>query len=313
MKLKDLSKKELRKYAKSLEKKLFSVEDNSSEWEDLAIHFIFEYAYLECLLKEIVNENEEESEDDEKDMSYGELKREIEDELKEAIKEVHFNMEKKSTTIAWTDGTYTSVKAQGEDVFTKEAGFITCVIKKLFGNKPFFNDIVRNMVDSARVTPVKEKQEPLSSKYGVATNLDSLRDSFNDFIIGHPVWVMTDYDETLRRYTSCVEDTVTEADDVTGFHFSNPSFYLPLEELGKTVFTCEADATKYLQKTKEMKEAMEDTITDTDASADADVIVSDPVVELKDTVEVKEALDTVKETKEKISKAKKEKETKSDK
>ncbi len=48
-----------------------------------------------------------------------------------------------ATTILWTDGTKTTVKCQGDDVFDKETGIALCYLKKMLGNKGNYNNIFR--------------------------------------------------------------------------------------------------------------------------------------------------------------------------
>ena len=48
-----------------------------------------------------------------------------------------------ATTILWTDGTKTTVKCQGDDVFDKEKGIGLCYLKKMLGNKGNYNNIFR--------------------------------------------------------------------------------------------------------------------------------------------------------------------------
>ena len=59
-----------------------------------------------------------------------------------------------ATTILWTDGTKTTVKCQGDDVFDKETGIALCYLKKMLGNQGNYNNIFREAMKLA----VKEKK-----------------------------------------------------------------------------------------------------------------------------------------------------------
>lgn len=56
-----------------------------------------------------------------------------------------------ATIIVWKDGTKTVVKCQDEDLgyFTPEAGIAIAIMKKIFGNKGNFNNILRRLVKGA--------------------------------------------------------------------------------------------------------------------------------------------------------------------
>lgn len=52
------------------------------------------------------------------------------------------------TIVIWKDGTKTIVRAQDGDKYDKEKGLALCVMKKVFGNKSKFNDILHEWVDT---------------------------------------------------------------------------------------------------------------------------------------------------------------------
>lgn len=52
------------------------------------------------------------------------------------------------TVVLWKDGTKTIVRAQDGDKYDKEKGLALCVMKKAFGNKSKFNDILHEWVDT---------------------------------------------------------------------------------------------------------------------------------------------------------------------
>lgn len=59
------------------------------------------------------------------------------------IKNVYFNDEKKTVHVIWKDGSHTQVRCDDQDAYSREAGLALCYMKKQFGNKGDFNDILR--------------------------------------------------------------------------------------------------------------------------------------------------------------------------
>lgn len=61
------------------------------------------------------------------------------------IKLVNFNPKKCVTTVKWSDGTITQVRAQEQlgDTYDPEMGMAMCICKKVFGNKGNFNEIFK--------------------------------------------------------------------------------------------------------------------------------------------------------------------------
>lgn len=57
------------------------------------------------------------------------------------IKKVIFN--DPATIVLWSDGSKTVVKCDPDDVFDPEKGLAIACMKKLFGNKGYYNDIFR--------------------------------------------------------------------------------------------------------------------------------------------------------------------------
>lgn len=55
-----------------------------------------------------------------------------------------------ATTILWKDGTKTTVKCQGDDVFNAETGIALCYLKKMLGNKVNYNNIFREAMKVAK-------------------------------------------------------------------------------------------------------------------------------------------------------------------
>lgn len=57
-----------------------------------------------------------------------------------------------ATIVFWRDGSKTVVKCNPEDTFDPEKGLAMACMKKLFGNKGYYNDIFRNWL------PEEEKE-----------------------------------------------------------------------------------------------------------------------------------------------------------
>lgn len=51
-----------------------------------------------------------------------------------------------ATIVIWNDGTKTVVKCQDGDEYDPEKGLALCCMKKMFGNKGKFNDVMRELV-----------------------------------------------------------------------------------------------------------------------------------------------------------------------
>ena len=62
-----------------------------------------------------------------------------------------------ATTILWKDGTKTTVKCQGDDVFNHETGIALCYLKKMLGNKGNYNNIFREAVKVAVTKEVRNE------------------------------------------------------------------------------------------------------------------------------------------------------------
>lgn len=65
------------------------------------------------------------------------------------IKKVYINEKKKTITILWTDDTNTTVTCQKGDTFDEEKGILACYMKKVFENRGYYNEIIRNAIKSA--------------------------------------------------------------------------------------------------------------------------------------------------------------------
>ena len=81
-----------------------------------------------------------------------------------------------ATTILWKDGTKTTVKCQGDDVFNHETGIALCYLKKMLGNKGNYNNIFR---EAMKVTDIREKAEELSPTEGGLSLYEAALKKFN--------------------------------------------------------------------------------------------------------------------------------------
>lgn len=79
---------------------------------------------------------------------------------KDDIKLVNFNPKKRVTTVKWSDGTITQVRAQEQlgDTYNPEMGMAMCICKKVFGNKGNFNEIFKKWL------PEGENEIDISNK-----------------------------------------------------------------------------------------------------------------------------------------------------
>lgn len=60
------------------------------------------------------------------------------------IKNVIFN--NPATIVQWSDGTKTVVKCQKGDTYSKETGLAMAILKKVYGNRGRYNDIISKWV-----------------------------------------------------------------------------------------------------------------------------------------------------------------------
>lgn len=65
--------------------------------------------------------------------------------LNTEIENVIFN--DPATIVYWGDGSRTVVKCQEGDTYDKEKGLALCVMKKVYGNKGHFNDIINTWIN----------------------------------------------------------------------------------------------------------------------------------------------------------------------
>lgn len=80
--------------------------------------------------------------------------------MKDDITLVNFNSKKRVTTVKWSDGTITQVRAQEQlgDTYDPEMGMAMCICKKVFGNKGNFNEIFKKWL------PEGENEIDISNK-----------------------------------------------------------------------------------------------------------------------------------------------------
>lgn len=65
---------------------------------------------------------------------------------KSNIKKVYFNKDKRTTTILWTDGGYTTVKCSKNDKWDEEKAIALCYMKKYFNNRGCYNEIFKQWI-----------------------------------------------------------------------------------------------------------------------------------------------------------------------
>ena len=69
------------------------------------------------------------------------------------IKKIVYNPP--ATIVFWNDGTKTVSKCESGDIYTKEMGFMLCVLKKKYGNKTF-HDMMEKYVYSLNEEPTPD-------------------------------------------------------------------------------------------------------------------------------------------------------------
>lgn len=63
------------------------------------------------------------------------------------IKKVIFNEEKGTTVVIWTDGQKTKLKCHEGDKFDREKALALCYMKRIFGNRGAFNDVIHKWIE----------------------------------------------------------------------------------------------------------------------------------------------------------------------
>lgn len=65
------------------------------------------------------------------------------------IKKVYINKNKQAITILWKDKTSTTVICQPGDTFDEEKGILACYMKKVFENRGYYNEIIKDAIKNA--------------------------------------------------------------------------------------------------------------------------------------------------------------------
>ena len=147
------------------------------------------------------------------------------------IKKVIFN--DPATIVLWSDGSKTVVKCDPDDVFDPEKGLATACMKKLFGNKGYYNDIFRKWLSE------KENEKSLYPKHP-----DDVFDAVRHATVG---FVMDDIAKaTLKEVVEREADKIynkllygTEEGPAKKVNFKDiPSSYEKLAELPKDIPNC---------------------------------------------------------------------------
>lgn len=94
------------------------------------------------------------------------------------IKKIIYNPP--ATVILWNDGTKTTSKCEYGDVYSKEMGFMLCVLKKKYGNQTLHNMLNTYVYGVPEVYKEKEpvvwENKPIKKKKKVA-----LKDPYKEF------------------------------------------------------------------------------------------------------------------------------------
>jgi len=65
------------------------------------------------------------------------------------IKKVYINKKKQAITVLWKDETSTTVICQPDDTFDEEKGILACYMKKVFDNRGYYNEIIKDAMKNA--------------------------------------------------------------------------------------------------------------------------------------------------------------------
>lgn len=120
---------------------------------------------------------------------------------KDILKNTYLSMIKKvifndpATIVLWSDGSKTVVKCDPEDTFDPEKGIAMACMKKLFGNKGYYNDIFRKWL------PEKEDEKSLYPKHPDDV-LDAMRFSVASIV------------ENSSVFKNAVQTAAREADNI---------------------------------------------------------------------------------------------------
>jgi len=87
----------------------------------------------------------------------------------DTIKATYFVPHQGLTKVIWKDGTKTEVRCQDGDEYNPEAGLALCIIKYLFGNTNYYNEIFKSVFEKKsnsieKDTSVKKKKKAVPKK-----------------------------------------------------------------------------------------------------------------------------------------------------
>lgn len=87
----------------------------------------------------------------------------------DTIKATYFVPHQGLTKVIWKDGTKTEVRCQDGDEYNPEAGLALCIIKYLFGNTNYYNEIFKSVFEkkpdsTEKNTSVKKKKKAIPKK-----------------------------------------------------------------------------------------------------------------------------------------------------
>lgn len=78
---------------------------------------------------------------------------------------VYFNRLKGVTALKWKDGVVTKIKRVEDDPWDEEKAVLACIVKRFCGNRGYYNDIVRDLLENAErdynieITELEEEKE----------------------------------------------------------------------------------------------------------------------------------------------------------
>lgn len=109
------------------------------------------------------------------------LKKDDIDKFINSIKKVIFTKDK--TIVLWKDGNKTTVLCQEGETFDKEKGVALCIIKHIFGDISYYNEIFKSLkLDDIEVEGKAAEcaPEPKKGKRGIRFIADALKDLFEN-------------------------------------------------------------------------------------------------------------------------------------
>ena len=156
-----------------------NIKINNVDIEDIIKKMIDKYDSNRIFSDEILSKLLEENIKDLENKLEAEIKEEIAKDKRRdinhfiaTIDKVYFG--KGTTVIKWKDGTTTKVKCQDGEEFDKEKGVAMCIIKHMFGNIGYYNEIFRSLNLDEDVTEAKPEIKNSKIKKRISFTLGDL-------------------------------------------------------------------------------------------------------------------------------------------